>query len=148
MKSISTLVVGIGFIGLMAITVYATDIQSTAVCGRAAHPAAGHADEHHHSYGFPYGGESYDPVKPWQEPITEDDAKTVVKTFLATYLPEYVIDAIEKSGTGLTYCVTIKGFFEDAVLQIEIDAYAGNILYISVPQSVEESIDAITSASS
>ena len=91
--------------------------------------------------------ERYHPVQPGQEPISEDKAKEVAKAFLATYLPEYVIDTIEQSETRSTYRVTIQGFFYDAVLQVEIDAYTVNVLGIIVPPPpAEETPDVITSA--
>ena len=91
--------------------------------------------------------ESYHPVQPGQEPISEDNAKEVAKAFLTKYLPEYVIDKIEKSDTCPAYLVTVTGFFYDAVLQVEVDAYTGNVLHIMVPQLAKESTDATTSAS-
>jgi hypothetical protein len=90
--------------------------------------------------------ESYHPVQPGQAPISEDNAKEVAKAFLTTYLPEYVIDKIEKSETCPAYLVTVRGFFYDAVLQVKIDAYTGNVLHIIVPQPAEENTDATTSA--
>jgi hypothetical protein len=90
---------------------------------------------------------SYHPVQPGQEPISEDNAKEVAKAFLTTYLPEYVIDKIEQSETCPAYLVTVRGFFYDAVLQVKIDVYTGNIPGIIVPlPPAEESTDATTSA--